>query len=125
MNTEPPAPPSPPSGPPRGTYFSRRKLQAPRPPSPPLTYSTTRSTNIGIQSEKRRSQAQGLRPLGPASRIPLSLLYLIGTRPRRDLLMMPSSRPHPGPDKLPSGGRAQGAHGKAAARSRFRPQLFG
>ena len=44
--TSPPSPPSPPSGPPRGTYFSRRKLQQPRPPSPPLTYTATRSTNI-------------------------------------------------------------------------------
>src|SRR5438132_4316030 len=45
--TSPPSPPSPPSGPPRGTYFSRRKLQQPRPPSPALTYRVTRSTNIG------------------------------------------------------------------------------
>src|SRR5215469_1857443 len=46
--TSPPSPPSPPSGPPRGTYFSRRKLQQPAPPSPPLTKSVTRSTNIVI-----------------------------------------------------------------------------
>src|SRR5689334_23633972 len=45
-STLPPSPPSPPSGPPRGTYFSRRKLQQPRPPWPPLTYRVTRSTNI-------------------------------------------------------------------------------
>src|SRR5215469_6689354 len=45
--TSPPSPPSPPSGPPRGTYFSRRKLQQPGPPSPPLTYRITRSTNMG------------------------------------------------------------------------------
>jgi len=30
----PPLPPSPPSGPPRGTNFSRRKLEQPSPPSP-------------------------------------------------------------------------------------------
>src|SRR5262245_39137857 len=30
----PPRPPSPPSGPPRGTYFSRRKLTQPSPPGP-------------------------------------------------------------------------------------------
>ena len=32
--TLPPLPPSPPSGPPRGTYFSRRKLKQPSPPRP-------------------------------------------------------------------------------------------
>src|SRR5437867_5175106 len=46
MMTLPPSPPSPPSGPPLGTYFSRRKLQQPLPPSPPLTKTVTRSTNI-------------------------------------------------------------------------------
>src|SRR6185312_13097598 len=44
--TSPPSPPSPPSGPPLGTYFSRRKLQHPAPPSPPLTNTETLSTNI-------------------------------------------------------------------------------
>src|SRR5438128_9780773 len=44
--TSPPSPPSPPSGPPFGTYFSRRKLQQPLPPSPPLTNRVTRSTNM-------------------------------------------------------------------------------
>src|SRR4030088_2798912 len=43
--TLPPRPPLPPSGPPRGTYFSRRKLKAPAPPSPPLTKILTRSVN--------------------------------------------------------------------------------
>ena len=33
----PPRPPSPPVGPPRGMYFSRRKLTQPSPPSPPRT----------------------------------------------------------------------------------------
>src|SRR5262245_33127652 len=45
MMTEPPSPPSPPSGPPLGTYFSRRKLLIPRPPSPAFTKISTRSTN--------------------------------------------------------------------------------
>src|ERR1700732_695144 len=54
--TLPPSPPSPPSGPPRGTYFSRRKLQQPRPPSPPLTYSVTRSTNMGRKPLRRITQ---------------------------------------------------------------------
>ena len=43
---DPPLPPSPPSGPPFGTYFSRRNVAAPRPPSPPFTKSSTRSTNM-------------------------------------------------------------------------------
>src|SRR5262249_39003634 len=42
----PPRPPSPPLGPPRGAYFSRRKLRQPLPPSPPRTKIVTRSTNI-------------------------------------------------------------------------------
>ena len=37
MMTSPPLPPSPPEGPPRGTYFSRRKAMQPLPPSPALT----------------------------------------------------------------------------------------
>src|SRR5438270_6099783 len=43
--TSPPRPPSPPSGPPLGTNFSRRKLTAPRPPSPAATSRTTSSRN--------------------------------------------------------------------------------
>src|SRR5262245_13294680 len=46
MITDPPSPPSPPSGPPFGTYFSRRKLAIPRPPSPAFTKISTRSTNM-------------------------------------------------------------------------------
>src|SRR5690349_24105246 len=45
MMIDPPSPPSPPSGPPLGTYFSRRKLAMPRPPSPAFTKISTRSTN--------------------------------------------------------------------------------
>ncbi len=45
MMTLPPRPPSPPSGPPRGTYFSRRKLRQPLPPSPPMHSMVMRSTN--------------------------------------------------------------------------------
>ena len=36
--TSPPLPPLPPSGPPRGTYFSRRKLMHPLPPLPALMW---------------------------------------------------------------------------------------
>src|SRR5690606_6479661 len=42
----PPAPPSPPSGPPRGTYFSRRKLTAPSPPLPAWTSMRASSKNF-------------------------------------------------------------------------------
>jgi hypothetical protein len=44
--TEPPSPPSPPSGPPRGTYFSRRKWIEPSPPRPAMAVSFARSWNI-------------------------------------------------------------------------------
>src|SRR6202044_846670 len=44
--TSPPRPPSPPLGPPRGTYFSRRKARQPLPPSPALTRMRTSSINI-------------------------------------------------------------------------------
>src|SRR4051794_10749184 len=43
--TSPPSPPSPPFGPPRGTYFSRRKLTQPSPPRPPWTLIVARSEN--------------------------------------------------------------------------------
>src|SRR5579875_1237904 len=45
--TLPPSPPSPPEGPPRGTYFSRRKAMQPLPPSPPRTWMRASSTNMG------------------------------------------------------------------------------
>src|SRR5271163_4984785 len=44
--TSPPRPPSPPLGPPRGTYFSRRKARHPLPPSPAFRVILTSSTNI-------------------------------------------------------------------------------
>ena len=43
--TSPPRPPSPPSGPPLGTYLSRLKLTAPRPPAPAVTSRMTSSRN--------------------------------------------------------------------------------
>src|SRR5947209_5377745 len=39
----PPAPPSPPDGPPRGTYFSRRKAMQPLPPRPARTWTVASS----------------------------------------------------------------------------------
>src|SRR2546430_7204565 len=47
--TSPPLPPSPPEGPPRGTYFSRRKATHPLPPSPALTRIFASSMNITCQ----------------------------------------------------------------------------
>src|SRR5581483_3233464 len=46
MMTSPPLPPSPPLGPPRGTYFSRRKAMHPFPPSPALTRMVAWSMNM-------------------------------------------------------------------------------
>src|SRR6185503_16158517 len=56
-HTLPPRPPSPPSGPPRGTYFSRRKLATPLPPSPAITSIFASSMNFML--------------FGPSSRDPL------------------------------------------------------
>src|SRR5580692_1328885 len=44
--TSPPSPPSPPDGPPRGTYFSRRKARQPFPPSPAFTRIVASSMNM-------------------------------------------------------------------------------
>src|SRR5271167_3561179 len=44
--TSPPSPPSPPDGPPRGTYYSRRKARQPFPPSPAFTRIVASSINI-------------------------------------------------------------------------------
>src|SRR5262249_30629952 len=71
--TSPPSPPSPPFGPPRGTYFSRRKLMQPSPPSPASTRTRTSSTNFmiaamvaqGAARPQRRSRAE---PGGTGSR---------------------------------------------------------
>src|SRR5207302_1945505 len=57
--TLPPSPPSPPSGPPLGTYFSRRKLLMPRPPSPAFTKISTRSTNTVHLSDVARQLHAG------------------------------------------------------------------
>src|SRR5699024_5890892 len=54
----PPSPPSPPSGPPRGTYFSRRKLRQPLPPSPASTLILASSTNFMVQSSGASCGAQ-------------------------------------------------------------------
>src|SRR5271156_3720908 len=53
MITSPPLPPSPPDGPPRGTYFSRRKAMQPLPPSPAFTRIFASSINIGLPYHSR------------------------------------------------------------------------
>src|SRR5579885_2652887 len=63
MMTSPPSPPSPPSGPPLGTYFSRRKLLQPEPPSPAFTYRVTRSTNAMFDSCPRPGRIASFRSL--------------------------------------------------------------
>ena len=50
--TDPPLPPSPPLGPPRGTYFSRRKETMPSPPAPETTIIFALSINISIPHSK-------------------------------------------------------------------------
>src|ERR1017187_7632315 len=56
--TSPPRPPSPPLGPPRGTYFSRRKARQPLPPSPAFTRIRASSMNI----EKAAGSLRNRRP---------------------------------------------------------------
>src|SRR5260370_22671905 len=63
MITSPPLPPSPPDGPPRGTYFSRRKAMQPLPPSPALTRIFASSINMGSTNP---CQKQKPRPEGEA-----------------------------------------------------------
>src|SRR6056297_566787 len=56
--TLPPWPPSPPSGPPRGMYFSRRKLRQPWPPLPACTRMVASSTNfMGISAKRQKNPA--------------------------------------------------------------------
>src|SRR5690625_2858991 len=72
--TSPPLPPSPPSGPPWATYFSRRKLVAPWPPSPPLTTIRAPSRNNDRTSSPNIKGASrpGKRPSSPCTRRPAS-----------------------------------------------------
>src|SRR2546421_233562 len=59
-----PCPPRPPRplGPPRGTYFSLRKLTTPLPPSPPLTKTVTRSTNMAHPAVPAANSLRGRGP---------------------------------------------------------------
>ena len=69
--TLPPSPPSPPSGPPRGTYFSRRKLTQPSPPLPASTSTVTLSTNMGERVRVERSRGQDEDKSGNKKGMPL------------------------------------------------------
>src|SRR5205085_4415712 len=62
--TSPPSPPSPPSGPPRGTYFSRRKWIEPSPPRPATAVSRARSWNMALLVDDRHEAALAARPEG-------------------------------------------------------------
>src|SRR5262249_13372462 len=64
----PPRPPSPPLGPPRGTYFSRRKLRQPLPPSPALTLIVARSTNMNEPPPPTSGPRPGVARTSPLSR---------------------------------------------------------
>src|SRR5271155_2243838 len=83
MITSPPLPPSPPEGPPRGTYFSRRKAMQPFPPFPALTRIFASSINIlgtlVIPSEARDLGVCWRRPHSLPRHEPISLVY--GLRP--------------------------------------------
>src|SRR6516225_1660946 len=59
----PPLPPSPPEGPPRGTYFSRRKATQPLPPSPAFTKILASSTNTWESYLEKSRRNAGLKAL--------------------------------------------------------------
>src|SRR3954447_5351139 len=112
--TSPPSPPSPPSGPPRGTYFSRRKWIEPSPPRPAITVSRARSWNIWRsvkwrhggrgRSHDRRQRARGRARLSAAPHREHRVLppphQLRGRRRRRSRLARVAAR-----DRRPSCGR--------------------
>jgi len=54
-----PLPPSPPSGPPRGTFFSRRKLTAPSPPLPEWISMHASSTNFHGACGNKKALSRG------------------------------------------------------------------
>src|SRR5574337_1156949 len=138
MKMLPPFPPSPPLGPPRGTYFSRRKLTQPRPPSPARTTTRAVSTNIsdvGLrmadgQSEIRHSQsAMGLAGGGDGDETIAAALFDLHDAAHlgeqgvvtADADVLPGLEPRaPLPDDdAPPGHRltGEGLHSQAAARA--------
>src|SRR6267143_2034882 len=87
----PPLPPSPPEGPPRGTYFSRRKATQPLPPLPAFTNILASSTNTGLGlqkkdniSELQRYEMPERRPLSHAAPAQASCLVSFDPRNRGD-----------------------------------------
>src|SRR5437868_6566593 len=101
MMTSPPLPPSPPEGPPRGTYFSRRKARQPLPPSPALARILTSSINIekppGLGSRAAWSNGVGdyseaatltnlpIRPRSLNSTTPVTLAKSVSSLPQPTL----------------------------------------
>src|SRR6266850_1685893 len=64
----PPLPPSPPEGPPRGTYFSRRKAMQPLPPLPAFANILASSTNTGRRLQKKDNISELPKPEMPERR---------------------------------------------------------
>src|SRR6266850_2150162 len=63
----PPLPPSPPEGPPRGTYFSRRKATQPLPPLPAFKNILASSTNTRVRLQKKDNTSE--LPVGRSSEL--------------------------------------------------------
>src|SRR5438128_9715990 len=96
----PPSPPSPPSGPPRGTYFSRRKLTQPAPPSPPLTKTSISSTNMpGTAARGARRTSHRVGGDAHVARIPAPLEphVAVDVREGPAIRAEPDVRPAPEP----------------------------
>src|ERR1035438_1402885 len=84
MTTSPPRPPSPPLGPPRGTYFSRRKARQPLPPSPAFTRILTSSINIEMPNmEKPPACCATGGPFGSKEGYAVALAWMLTNLPIR------------------------------------------
>src|ERR1019366_9303185 len=84
MTTSPHRPPSPPLGPPRGTYFSRRKARQPLPPSPAFTRILTSSINIEMPNmEKPPACSAAGGPFGSKEGYAVALAWMLTNLPIR------------------------------------------
>src|SRR5262249_18230903 len=84
--TLPPLPPSPPSGPPRGTYFSRRKLTQPAPPRPLITWIRAKSTSIALTLRPERcGMAQEPAALRDRDRVRVEVVAHVALGPVREV----------------------------------------
>lgn len=132
--TSPPFPPSPPLGPPHGSYFSRRKLTHPRPPSPAAALTTHSSINITVHGAQSPPLAKGSlsqRAVDPSVHLPRRLVDHLRYPPvrpaarrltRRGLDRQPLKPPKHPPRILGRKARSTGLH-PARDRSLFvRPQ---